>query len=138
MSDQQVRYLKHASSMPGVVLLSAVFPLALGAGQALAMATGAYQAPDISQFLLLSEEDGDGDGDGVKETHILRYRNLAGDRVFSMTTKGRLWAWSLESHAGAGGADQERNYVIRDSDCDGVFDERYRLDEQFHVPACLK
>lgn len=138
MSDQQGRYLKHTSAMPGVVLLSVVFPLALGAAQAFAMESRVYQAPDIRQFLLISENDGDGDGDGVKETHILRYRNLAGDNVFSMTTKGRLWAWSLESHVGAGGADSDRNYVIRDSDCDGVFDGRYRLDEQFHVPDCLK
>jgi hypothetical protein len=28
--------------------------------------------------------------------------------------------------------------VIRDSNCDGTFDERYGLDEQFHVPDCLK
>ena len=85
-----------------------------------------------------SEEDGDGDGDGVKETHILRYRNVAGDGVFSMTTKDRLWAWSLESHSSGGEAAPDRSYVIRDSDCDGTFDERYSLEEQFHVPDCLK
>ena len=101
------------------------------------METGGYPAPDMSQFLLVGEEDGDGDGDGVNETHIRRYRNLAGDSAFSMTTKDRLWAWSLESH-GPSEADPERNYVIRDSDCDGTFDERYGLDEQFHVPDCLE
>jgi hypothetical protein len=112
--------------------------LAVMGTQVHAMETGAYQAPDIGKFLLIGEEDGDGDGDGVKETHILRYRNVAGDGVFSMTTKDRLWAWSLESHSSGGEAAPERNYVIRDSDCDGTFDERYRLDEQFHVPDCLK
>lgn len=116
--------------------------LALGlagmGAQVHAMETGVYQAPDISKFLLVGEEDGDGDGDGAKETRILRYRNVAGDGVFSMTTKDRLWAWSLESHSGAGGTDPKRNYVIRDSDCDGGFDERYSLDEEFHVPDCLK
>jgi len=119
-----------------VVLMGGVLSLALGTGQVLAMEQGVYQPPDMTEFLLISEENGDGDGDGVKETHILRYRNLAGDSIFSMTTKGRLWAWSLESVDGPGGADG-RNYVIRDSDCDGTYDERYGLDEQFLLPDCL-
>ena len=119
------------------IAVAALF-IALGPTRLAALETGAYQPPDISQFLLVGEENGDGDGDGLKETHILRYRNLAGDSVFSMTTGGRLWAWSLESHGAANEADPGRNYVIRDSDCDGTFDERYRLDEQFHVPDCLK
>jgi len=101
------------------------------------METGVYEPPEMSKFLLISEEDGDGDGDGVKETHVLRYRNLGGDSIFSMTTKGRLWAWSLES-VGNPAVSGPGNYVIRDSDCDQVFDERYRLDEEFHVPDCLK
>ena len=117
-------------TMPGLVL-------ALVGGQVHAVESGVYQAPDLSQFLLVGDEDGDGDGDGVNETRILRYRNLAGYSAFSMTTKDRLWAWSLDSH-GPGEVDPERNYVIRDSDCDGRFDERYGLDEQFHVPDCLK
>jgi hypothetical protein len=123
--------------MPRVLLLSLFLSLVLGGGRALAVQTGIYQAPDMTKFLLISEEDGDGDGDGVKETHILRYRNLAGDSIFSMTTRGRLWAWSLESVDGPGGTDG-RNYVIRDSDCDGTYEEKYGLDEQFHVPDCLK
>lgn len=102
-----------------------------------AMEPGTYEAPDISRFIVVSEEDGDGDGDGVKETHIRRYRDLDGDSAFSMTTGDRLWAWSLESQ-GSGAEDPARNFVIRDSDCDGTFDERYGLDEEFHVPDCVK
>jgi hypothetical protein len=85
----------------------------------------------------MGQEDGDGDGDGVKETRILRYGGISGDSVFSMTTKGRLWAWSMESPA-AEAWDVRGNYVIRDSDCDGAFDERYSLTEEFQVPDCLK
>jgi len=96
-----------------------------------------YQPPDMSKFIMSSENDADGDGDGVKETHVRHYKNLAGDKVFSMTAKDRLWAWSLESR-GADGKDLTRNYVIRDSNCDGVFDERYGLDEEFRVPEWLK
>jgi len=119
------------------VLLSVTLSLCLGPSLAGAVETSVYQAPDMTAFLLISEEDGDGDGDGVKETHIQRYRNLDGDSIFSMTTKGWLWAWSLES-VGSSAVLGPGNYVIRDSNCDGTFDERYALNEEFHVPECLK
>ncbi len=101
------------------------------------MEKGTFQPPDLSKFLLINAEDGDGDGDGVKETHIVHYQNIAGDKLFSMTTKGRLWAWSMKT-PGEASRDSAWNYVIRDSNCDGTFDEKYRLDEEFHVPDCLK
>ena len=115
-----------------------VSALAMIGEQAHAMETGVYQASDISKFFLIGEDDSDGDSDGVKETHIMRYRNEAGDKVFSMSTKDRLWAWSLESISGAGVANVDHNYVRRDSDCDGTLDEQYSLDEQFYIPDCLK
>jgi hypothetical protein len=96
-----------------------------------------YAPPALDQFLPTSENDADGDGDGVKETHVRHYRSRAGDRLFSMTTRERLWAWSLQSHAGDP-KDLTRNYVIRDSDCDGSFDERFGLDQEYRVPDCLK
>lgn len=123
-------------SNPLIVLLTLL--LAVTGEQLYAMETGVYQAPDISKFILIDEKDSDGDSDGVKETHVMYYVNVARDSIFSMTTKDRLWAWSLESPAGAGIADLERNYVIRDSNCDGVFDQWYSLDEQFYLPDCLK
>jgi len=120
-----------------VVLLSVILSLSPGPRLAAAMEIGAYQPPDVTAFVLISEEDGDGDGDGVKETHIRRYRNLDGDSIFSLTTKGRLWAWSLES-VGSSAVSSPGDYVIRDSDCDGIFDQRYALNEDFHIPDCLK
>ena len=80
--------------------------------------------------------DADGDGDGINETHVRRYIDSKGDTAFSMTTNGQLWAWSLDASDGDE-ADINKHYVIRDSDCDGVFDERYSLSAQFHVPRCL-
>ena len=53
-----------------------------------------------------------------------------------MTTNDKLWAWSLDTKAGDD-ADIKKNYVIRNSNCDSVFDERYSLNAEFHVPACL-
>jgi len=100
----------------------------------LACADG-IEPPDTTGFRLTGEEDRDGDGDGSRETHVRHYVNATGDRLFSMVTHGRLWAWSRQS--GDGSTDADRNYVIIDSNCDGVFDARYTLDEQYHLPACL-
>lgn len=94
-----------------------------------------FEPPSLDGFVLHSERDADGDGDGVKETHITQYVNENGDSLVSMTTNGRIWAWSLDTRDSETGPD---NYVIRDSDCDGVFDEVYGLDAQFHVPECVK
>jgi hypothetical protein len=102
-----------------------------------AVSKGDYAAPSLDRFLLVSSSDEDGNEDGVNETHVRRYRSPEGDRIFSMTSQDRLWAWSLDTH-GDDDKDVERNYVIRDSDCDGRFDERYSMDQQFLLPECLE
>jgi hypothetical protein len=94
-----------------------------------------FTPPDLNGFNMHDEREGDGDGDGVNETVIRQYLNDSGDSIVSMTTKGRLWAWSLDSRDNASAV---RNYVIRDSNCDGVFDEIYGLNDEFHIPDCLK
>ena len=94
---------------------------------------GNYEPPSLEGFNMHSERDGDGDGDGSNETRIRQYLNQEGDSLVSMTSKGRVWAWSLNTRDNKSGV---RNYVIRDSNCDGVFDERYSLDAEFHVPPC--
>ncbi|MGD8310148.1 MAG: hypothetical protein PVG98_11975 [Chromatiales bacterium] len=93
-----------------------------------------FEPPDLQEFAVYNEHEADGDGDGVNETHVVRYFNPKGDSIFSLTTRGRLWAWSLNTR---GDEAPEHNYVIRDSNCDGVFDEVYGLDDEFHIPACL-
>jgi hypothetical protein len=76
-----------------------------------------------------------GDGDGENETRLRQYLNKNGDSLVSFTTNGRLWAWSLDTRDDEVGP---RNYVIRDSNCDGTFDEVYGLDDEFHVPDCTR
>lgn len=120
-----------------ILPLLAVFCLVSSPRFLLAAVKGVFQAPDINTYILHGESDGDGDGDGVNETHIRRYLNKAGDSVFSMASGDRLWAWSLNTNGSDDDSDLEKNYVIRDSNCDGVFDEKYRLDEEFHVPECI-
>jgi hypothetical protein len=94
-----------------------------------------FTPPELAGFNLHAERDADGDGDGVNETHIRQYFNSSGDSVVSFTTQARLWAWSLDTREDESAL---KNYVIRDSDCDGVFDEVYGLDDEFHVPECVK
>ena len=106
--------------------------LATMSGQAYA---SQFEPPKLEGFNQHAESDADGDSDGKNETHIKQYFNAKGDSIVSMTTKGRLWAWSLNTRENDSAV---RNYVIRDSNCDGVFNEVYSLDEEFHVPDCLK
>lgn len=94
-----------------------------------------FEPPKLDGFNLHDERDADGDNDKVKETHIMQYFDAKGDSIVSMTTKGRVWAWSLETRNSSA---DTNNYVIRDSNCDGLFDEVYSLDQEFHVPDCLK
>ena len=94
-----------------------------------------FDPPSLEGFNMHVERDADGDGDGVNETHIQQYFSESGDSIVSMTTKGRLWAWSLDTRDNELGV---HNYVIRDSNCDDIFDEVYGLDDEYHVPDCLK
>jgi len=112
--------------MAGTVALSGL-PQVVNAEQ--------FEPPSLEGFTLHIERDADGDGDEVNETHIKQYLSQSGDSIVSMTTKDRLWAWSLNTLDNDSGV---RNYVIRDSNCDDIFDEVYGLDDEYHVPDCLK
>jgi hypothetical protein len=126
-----MKHLYHLRTRP-VVILCFIVALSGFTGSAVAKE---FQPPKLDGFNLHAESDADGDGDGKNETHVKQYFNASGDSIVSMTTKGRLWAWSLNTRNNDSAV---RNYVIRDSDCDGVFDEVYGLDDEFHIPDCLK
>ena len=105
-------------------ILSLAFVAILQQAHAANIAT--FTPPDLAGYTLQGENDADGDGDKVEETHIMHYLNSNGDSLVSMSINGVVWAWSLDTR------DDEspvNNYVIRDSDCDGIFDEVYSLDE---------
>ena len=115
-----------------------LYPVVLGAFLAAYSSNasaGNYSPPSMDGFKLHTERDADGDEDGVKETRIKQYLNTKGDSLVSMTTRGTIWAWSLNTRGSEVG---DKNYVIRDSNCDGSFDEVYGLDQEFHLPDCLK
>ena len=126
-------YFRFPLPLSGLSLLACLFVLAVSSRPVLATQ---FTPPDIAGFQLHEQHDADGDGDGKNETHVMHYLNPNGDSVFSMTTKGRIWAWSLDTRDDETGG--PHNYVIRDSDCDGVFDEAFSLDDEFQVPDCLR
>ena len=109
--------------------------LGFGGAAGIAQATQ-FNPPSLDGYNLTDEHDADGDGDGVKETHVQQYFNSDGDSIYSMTTNGHLWAWSLETKGESTSGPQ--NYVIRDSDCNGVFDEVYSLEDKYYLPDCVK
>ena len=119
---------------PCIPLLTAILMLSL-TGLLRVVQAAPFTPPDLEGFNLHDERDSDGDGDGKNETRLRQYLNSNGDSIVSFTSNERLWAWSLNTRDNESGP---RNYVIRDSNCDGIFDEVYGLDDEFHVPGCLK
>ena len=127
----------HARALVTGPGLAAGVLLPLLAGSATAADDGFFKGPGMEGFVKIEVYEADGDGDGEKETTVRRFRNIAGDSMFTMTTGEKLWAWSLDS-VGDDDSDIAVNYVLRDKDCDGRFDQRYRLDEEFTPPDCVK
>lgn len=121
-------------SSPTIPLLSVILSVVMIAIPQAALAKE-FTPPDLTGFNLHDERDADGDGDGTNETRIRQYLNDKGDSVVSFTSKGRVWAWSLSTRDSESSV---RNYVIRDANCDGIFEEVYSLDEEFLVPECVK
>lgn len=115
------------------LLLAMIF---IAAGMPSLARASHFDPPSLEGFTPAGEQDADGDGDGVNETRIQKYHNAAGDSIYSMTTNGHLWVWSLETKGESNSG--PRNYVIRDSDCDGIFDEVYGLDDEYYLPDCVK
>ena len=125
---------KNKRYLPPLPLLAIILMVSM-TGMLQVSQAAQFTPPELEGFNLHDERDADGDGDGKNETRIRQYLNANGDSIASFTSKERLWAWSLDTRDDESGP---RNYVIRDSDCDGIFDEVYGLDDEFHVPDCTR
>ena len=125
---------KNERYTPRIPLLTVILIVSLTGMLQMAQAAP-FTPPDLEGFKLHDERDADGDDDGNNETRLGQYLNSNGDSVVSFTSNQRVWAWSLDTRDDEAGP---RNYVIRDSNCDGIFDEVYGLDDEFHVPDCVK
>lgn len=125
---------KNKRYLPPLPLLAIILMVSM-TGMLQVSQAAQFTPPELEGFNLHDERDADGDGDGKNETRIRQYLNANGDSIASFTSNERLWAWSLDTRDDESGP---RNYVIRDSDCDGIFDEVYGLDDEFHVPDCTR
>jgi len=104
-----------------------------------AMEKGLFQPPSLEGYTLSEEKmlDKDKIKDGVKETKLEIYVNAAGQKIGKYSTNGKTWEWAIKSVQDVN--DNTHNYAIRDSNCDGQFDERYAFTgEEVYLPDCLK
>lgn len=111
--------------------------LALANTSLLAAETGVFQPPSLDGYTKDREFDVDVNEDGINETHVVKYVNTAQDIIYKYTTNGKTWAWGAGVNSGDK-SDITKNYAVRDSNCDGKFDEKYTRTEEFYLPSCLK
>jgi len=105
-----------------------------------AMEKGVFKPPSMEGYTKYWETDMDINKNGIKETHVVIYRNADTDNITSLSTNGRIWAWKVKSHNYPVDKDDfSKNYVIRDSSCSSPskFNEKYTLDEMFKLPVNL-
>jgi hypothetical protein len=97
-----------------------------------------FQSPNLKDYQLSKEWDDNSVWN--KDTHVKMYRNENGDRVYGFLTNNQVWGWRVVlSNVKETGHDLTKNYKIRDSNCNGTFDEKYSIEEAWPgSPACAR
>jgi hypothetical protein len=97
-----------------------------------------FQPPDLNDYQLSKEWDDN--SVWIKDTHVMKYTNRKGDKIYRYSTNKHVWGWTVVlSNAKETGHDLTKNYKIRDSKCNGKFDEKYSLEEAWPgSPACAR
>lgn len=114
--------------------------LLLTSASGLAFEMGVFEPPSLDGYSLVEEKllDKDEVKDGTKETRLEKYQSRSGEKIGKYVTGGKNWAWAVAPNR-KDVCHYPDNYVIRDSDGDGVFDEQYRFcGEEFWLPAWTK
>ncbi len=104
-----------------------------------AMETGTFEPPSLDGYAFIEEKllDKDEKPDGIRETRLEKYQSRSGEKIGKYVTGGKTWAWVVAPNR-KNVCRYPDNYGIRDSDGDGVFDERYRYcGEEFWLPRFL-
>lgn len=98
-----------------------------------------FYPPNLDGFWHYGDVFTDLDEDGVKESVVSFYKNSKNDKITKSVVDGKIWRWAEKSHKYPHDKnDISKNYVIIDSDCNGVFDTKYDLETEYDFPACLK
>jgi len=114
-----------------IFLLASIAPLS-------AMEKGVFKPPSLEGYTLVQTKQLDKDKvkDGIKETTLEIYGNAIGQYIGKYTCNGIIWEWGVK--ANNNNDDTINNYILRDSDGDGIFDERYGGNETTYVPDWVK
>ena len=77
--------------------------------------------------------------DGTNDTKIEIYKNNNGDKVLKSYKKGtnEIWSWGLDS-TNDNNSNIQKNYIVVDTDGDGSFDTKYKLEEEIPLPSWVK
>lgn len=130
----------HLPSLGNVlVLVSGLFFILFACEPAHGVEKGTFEPPSLDGYSLVEEKllDKDEVKDGIKETRLEKYQSRSGEKIGKYITGGKTWAWAVAPNR-KDVCHYPDNYAIRDSDGDGVFDERYRFcGEDFWLPRFL-
>jgi len=98
-----------------------------------------FQPPSLEGYVLDNAAYLDKDKiiDGIHETLGEVFKNSEGKVIVRLSTDRKTWAWGIFGNP-SDRTDIINNYVIRDSNGDGIFDEKYPANEQFFLPDWVK
>ncbi|MFQ5840075.1 MAG: hypothetical protein ACE5HK_05085 [Candidatus Methylomirabilales bacterium] len=96
-----------------------------------------FPLPDLRNYTLVREFvlafDDERDPQLKHPVLVRRLAGPGGQVVLAYLFRSRVFAYAIVPP----GAPPERHYALRDSRCHGIFDEKYRPDEEVYVPRCL-
>lgn len=106
---------------------------------AIAAETGRYSPPSLDGYKLdrVKHIDKDQKRDGNAETLVEIFAK-DGKYILRYTTRGKQWAWGVIGNVEGGPDDAVNNFALRDSNGDGLYDERYVGEEEFFLPAWIR
>lgn len=101
--------------------------------------TGAHVPPGLEGYKFTQEFKADGDNNGTEETTGYAYQDDDGNVRYVLVAGNQVWAWTQQSKDfPADKDDLEKNYTLRDANCDGGFDQRLSPTDKVVLPDCLK
>ena len=103
-----------------------------------AVEKGRYAKPSLDGYVLERTKmlDKSPAPDGENETLVEIYVR-DGRYILRYLYDGREWAFGIIGNVQGGPADERNNFAVRDSDGDGLYDERYVGEEEFFLPEWL-
>jgi len=119
------------------ILLLLVALLVSIALQSHAMEKGIFQPPSLEGYTLVQTKQLDKDNNGSRETTLEIYAKGKTKLIGKYITDGKVWGWAIYNDL-QNRDDPFKNFSIRDSNGDGIFNEKYTTTEEYPLPDYLK